>query len=177
MPLGNGFQLKYRRGTSDEKDQNDPKVMNEWVKGMVKVLGTAMDEFNDRKEEDKFKKQVKGLNEDRHILAQKHYVNQAEYVYDGDEIVVKHVVHYENLSSEFDALMKKYNIVVTLPPKEEGIYADSQKSRLSYKGLDPEAIALINKFAKVDFEKFGYQMVEKKFEENYSLEANMSRAK
>jgi hypothetical protein len=173
----NGFQPKYRRGTVYEKDPNDPKVMNEWVKGMVKVLGTAMDEFNDRKEEDKFKKQAKGLNEDRHILAQKHYVNQAEYVYDGDEIVVKDVVHYENLSSEFDALMKKYNINVTLPPKEEGIYADAQKSRLSYKDLDPESIALINEFAKVDFEKFGYQMVEKKFGENYSLEANMSSAK
>jgi hypothetical protein len=66
---------------------------------------------------------------------------------------------------------------VTLPPKEEGIYADSQKSRLSYKDLDPESIALINEFAKVDFEKFGYQMVEKKFGENYSLEANMSSAK
>jgi len=170
-----GFQPNYRRGPNPnyEKDQNDPKVMNEWVKGMVKVLGTAMDEFNDRKEEDKFKKQAKGLNEDRRILAQKHYVNQAEYVYDGDEIVVKHVVHYENLSSEFDALMKKYNIDVTLPPKEEGIYADAQKSRLSYKDLDPEAIALINEFAKVDFEKFGYQMVEKQFEENYSLEAKI----
>ena len=74
---------------------------------------------------------------------------------------MKNVVHYENLSSEFDALMKKYNIDVTLPPKEEGIYADAQKSRLSFKDLDPEAIALINEFAKVDFEKFGYQMVEK----------------
>eukprot|EP00984_Skeletonema_dohrnii_P032342 scaffold26307_cov76-Skeletonema_dohrnii-CCMP3373.AAC.1 len=68
--------------------------------------------------------------------------------------------------------MKKYNIDATLPPKEEGIYADTQKSRLSYKDLDPEAIALINEFAKVDFEK-----VEKKFGENYSLEANMSSAK
>jgi len=172
----NGFQPKYRRGTVHEKDPNpnDPLVMNEWVKSMVKGMRTAMDEFNDRKEEDKFKNQAKGLNEDvLFILAQKHFVNQAEYVYDGDKIIVKNVVHYENLSSEFDALMKKYDINVTLPSKEEGVYSDAKKSRLSYTDLDPEAIALINEFAKVDFEKFGYQMVEKKFEENYSLEAKI----
>eukprot|EP00984_Skeletonema_dohrnii_P005534 scaffold1955_cov106-Skeletonema_dohrnii-CCMP3373.AAC.2 len=169
----NGFQPKYRRGTVHEKDPNDPLVMNEWVKSMVKGMRTAMDEFNDRKEEDKFKNQAKGLNEDGFILAQKHFVNQAEYVYDGDEIVVKNVVHYENLSSEFDALMKKYDINVTLPSKEEGVYSDAKKSRLSYTDLDPEAIALINEFAKVDFEKFGYQMVEKRFEESYSLEAKL----
>ena len=42
-----------------------------------------------------------------------------------------------------------------------------------YKDLDPEAIALINNFARVDFEKFGYQMVENKFDEDYSLEAKI----
>ncbi len=45
------------------------------------------------------------------------------------------------------------------------------ESRLSYKDLDPEAIQLINYFAKADFEEFGYQMVESKFQEDYSLEA------
>jgi len=168
-----GFQPKYRRSTVYEKDPNDPMVMNEWVKSMVNRLGTAMVEFNEKKEEDKFKEQAKGLNEDRFVLAQKHYVNQAEYVYDGDEIIVKMVVHYENLSSEFDALMKKYDINMPLLSKEEGLYSDAKKIRLSYTDLDPEAIALINGFAKVDFEKFGYQMVEKKFEESYSLEAKI----
>jgi len=168
-----GFQPKYRPGTVHEKDPNDPMIMNEWVKSTVKSLGTAMVEFNEKKEKDKVKEQAKGLNEDRFIVAQKHYVNQAEYVYDGDEIIVKIVVHYENLSSEFDALMKKYDINMTLPPKKEGVYSDAKKIRLSYTDLDPEAIALINGFAKVDFEKFGYQMVEKKFEESYSLEAKI----
>eukprot|EP00984_Skeletonema_dohrnii_P034771 scaffold33676_cov150-Skeletonema_dohrnii-CCMP3373.AAC.1 len=129
----NGFQPKYRRGTVHKKDPNYPLVMNEWVKSMVKGMRTAMDEFNDRKEEDQFK----------------------------------------SGKGEFDALMKKYDINVTLPSKEEGVYSDAKKSRLLYTDLDPEAIALINEFAKVDFEKFGYQMVENKFEENYSLEAKI----
>lgn len=107
------------------------------------------------------------------ILAKSHYVNQAEYVYDGEEIVVENVLHYENLSNEFDALMKKYNIVMTLPPKDKGVYSDTNKERLTYKYLDPEAIALVNEYAKVDFEKFGYQMVEERFDENYSLEAKV----
>ena len=170
----NGFQAKYRRGTLHEIDPNDPEVMNEWVKSMVKRLGSAMDEFNETKEYDKFKEQAEGLNEDRFILAQKHYINQAEYVFDGDEIIVKNVVHYENLSTEFDALMRKYGFDdVSLPSKEDGVYSDVNKRKLSYTHLDPEAIALVNEFAKPDFEKFGYQMVDKKFEENYSLEAKI----
>ena len=96
---------------------------------------------------------------------------QAEYVYDGDEKIVKHVLHYENLSKEFQALMEKYEIDATLPPKGQGIYSEENESRLSYKDLDPEAIQLINYFAKADFEEFGYQMVESKFQGDYSLEA------
>jgi len=84
-------------------------------------------------------------------------------------------VHYENLSTEFDALMKKYGIDVNLPSKQDGgVYSDENKGRLSHMHLDPEAIALVNEFAKPDFEKFGYQMVEKKFDEHYSLEATIS---
>ena len=83
------------------------------------------------------------------------------------------MVHYENLSVEFDALMAKYNINATLPPKEKGgTYTDTKnKKRLSYLDLYPETIEVINEFAKPDFEKFGYKMVDK-FGKNdeYSLE-------
>jgi len=173
-----GFQAKFRKDTKYEKDPNDSKVMNEWVKSMVTRLGKAMDEFdNDRKEGVAPKKQAKGLNEDKYILAQKHYINQAEYVYDGDDMVVTNILHYENLSLEYDALMKKYDIKSSLPTKEEsGVYTEENKKRLSHMDLDPESIALINVFAKLDFEKFGYQMVEK-FEHQdgggYSLEAKL----
>jgi hypothetical protein len=172
----NGFQGKYRRDSQYAEDPNDPKVMNKWVKSMVTRLASAMDEFNEITEYDKLKakKQAKGLNEDEYILAQKHYINQAEYVFNGDEIIVENVVHYENLSTEFDALMKKYGIDVSLPSKEDdGVYSDMNKGKLSHIHLDPEAIALVNEFARPDFEKFGYQMVEKKFDEHYSLEAKI----
>ena len=170
----NGFQPKYLKGTVHDKDPNNAKVMNKWVKSMVGKLGDSLNEFNNRnRHKERVVVQTKGVNEDKRILAQKHYINQAEYVYDGDETIVEHVLHYENLSTEFHALMKKYGIEATLPPKQQGIYSEVNESRLSYKELDPEAIALINDFAKADFEKFGYQMVESKFQEDYSLEATI----
>ena len=175
-----GFQAKFREDTKHEKDPNDPDVMNHWVKSMITRLSKAMDEFNERKEGDEPKEQKKGLNEDKYVLAQKHYFNQAEYVYDGDEVIIKNVVHYENLSAEFDALMAKYNINATLPPKEKGgIYTDTKnKKRLSYLDLYPETIEVINEFAKPDFEKFGYKMVDKfEKDDGYSLEAKTDTKK
>ena len=176
----NGFQGKHR---------NNPDVMNEWVKHTVTALDTAMDEFNDRnrdgqwrrvqaKVEERTKRSKYGhFDPYRYLFAQKHYINQAEYVYDGDSVIVKNVVHYENLSKEFDALMKKYGIDLSLPPKEkDGTYTYKSQSKLSHTDLNPDTIALINKFAKPDFERFGYQRVENfGKDDRYSLEATTMR--
>ena len=172
-----GFQAKYRGGTFEE-DANDPAVMNKWVKKMVTNLSNASEEFfqSDREHghvHDTPRVQSKGVNEDNYVLAQKHFVNQAEYIYDGDKVVVENVVHYEHLSKEFDELMEQYGIDSSLPPKGKGgTYTDTEnKKRLTYRDLDAESIGIINKFAKPDFEKLGYHMVESKFDEDYSLEA------
>jgi hypothetical protein len=172
-----GFQAKYRKNTKHEKDPNDPVVMNQWVQTMIGNLEKALDEFQSMQSNSlidaKPKVQMKGVNEDRYILAQKHYVNQAEYVYDEDRMVIQNVVHYENLSKEFQELMDKYGIQTSLPPKHKGgIYTDAKnKKRLTFRDLDSESIKMINKYAKPDFEKFGYQMVNDKFDDDYSLEA------
>lgn len=175
-----GFQAKYRKDTKHDKDPNDPAVMNQWVQKMIGNLENAMEEFKSVQRESggsaaKPRVQMKGVNEDRYVLAQKHYVNQAEYVYDEDKVVIQNVVHYENLSDEFQALMDKYGIKASLPPKNKGgIYTDTEnKKRLTYRDLDSESIRMINKFAKPDFEKFGYQMVNEKFDKDYSLEAKL----
>ena len=56
--------------------------------------------------------------------------------------------------------MKKYGIDMYLPSREKGrTHTDVNKKRLLYKDLYPESIALINKFAKPDFENFGYQHI------------------
>mmetsp|Transcript_389 Transcript_389/g.649 ORF Transcript_389/g.649 Transcript_389/m.649 type:complete len:358 (-) Transcript_389:136-1209(-) len=176
-----GFQAKYRADTKYEKDPNDPAIMNQWVQKTIVKLEEAMEEFKSSLQSSSLKGhatqppkiQMKGVNEDKFVLAQKHYVNQAEYVYDGDQLVIQNVVHYENLSSEFQELMDKYGIQTSLPPKHKGgVYTDSEnKKRLTFRDLDSESIKMINRYAKPDFEKFGYQMVNERFHDDYSLSA------
>ena len=156
-----GFQPKFRKNTKHEKDPNDPKIMNHWVKDMVTKLEQSLNEYASTSPKDRPKEQAKGLNEDPHNLAQKHYVNQAEYIFDGTKQVVKNVVHYEDLSKEFDLLMKEYGLEVRIPPKESsGIYTNTEK-KLTYRDLDEESIAAINRYAKDDFLLLGYKKVDK----------------
>ena len=169
-----GFQPKFRKNTKHEKDPNDPKIMNHWVKNMVKKLEKSLNDYNRIIPVDRPKEQAKGVNEDPYDLAQKHYVNQAEYIFDGKEQVVKNLVYYEDLSNEFSELMLEYRLDFKLPPKDtSGTYTNSEK-KLTYLDLDEESIEIINRYAKKDFEMLGYQMVNKfdaKTKENYSLKA------
>mmetsp|Transcript_7271 Transcript_7271/g.9009 ORF Transcript_7271/g.9009 Transcript_7271/m.9009 type:complete len:334 (+) Transcript_7271:9-1010(+) len=168
-----GFQPKFRKNTKHEKDPNDPKIMNWWVKDMVTRLEKSLNDYNAIKPEDRSKQQSKGNNEDPYNIAQKHYINQAEYIFDGEKQVVKNIVHYEDLAEEFEALMKKYDLDLKLPPKASGgTYTNSEK-KLTYLDLDEESIAVINRYAAKDFEMLGYETVDK-FDANvkYSLKAN-----
>jgi len=159
-----GFQAKFRQGSTFDKDPNDPDIMNFWVKDMVTRLGKSVDEFNEERKEGKsLNVQKLKLTEGYSLLLHHHYVNQVEYVYDGDEVIIKNLIHYENLSEEFDALMEEYSLNFTLPRKEMGgTYTDLRnKERLTHLDLNPETIAVINAYAKRDFDAFGYQMVDK----------------
>lgn len=172
-----GFQAKYKKHSRRDKDPNDPINLNFWVKNTITHLEESFREFDVTKVH---KIQKKGVNEDPYNLSQKHYINQAEYVYDGNNVIIKNVIHYEHLLQEFDILMNKYNLNVKLPSKEEsGIYTDKENSeRLTYRDLSPESIQIINKYARADFDLFGYTMIDK-FEagDNYSLDADPTKAR
>lgn len=158
-----GFQAKYNKSINHDKNPHDPVNLNWWVKDMVTRLEEQLNEFKSTKIEDRPKEQRKGLNEDERLLAQKHYINQAEYVFDGDVQIIMNIVHYENLQTEFDALMERYGLDLKLPSKKEsGVYASeaSESGRLTYRDLDPEAIAIVNRYARADFDRFGYKMVQ-----------------
>eukprot|EP00592_Proboscia_alata_P007029 CAMPEP_0194354538 /NCGR_PEP_ID=MMETSP0174-20130528/2679_1 /TAXON_ID=216777 /ORGANISM="Proboscia alata, Strain PI-D3" /LENGTH=301 /DNA_ID=CAMNT_0039123525 /DNA_START=113 /DNA_END=1018 /DNA_ORIENTATION=+ len=168
--------LGLQDNTLKKKRQNNPAVMNAWVQNMVTRLDKAMEAFKKIQDENaKLKIHSENVTEDIRVLAQKHFVNQVEYVYDGDNVVIKNVVHYENLSKEFTKLMEKYDIEASLPPKEmSGTYTDTKNvKRLTYRALDAKSISVINEFAKPDFEKFGYEIVEDKFDKDYTLEATV----
>mmetsp|Transcript_59134 Transcript_59134/g.66150 ORF Transcript_59134/g.66150 Transcript_59134/m.66150 type:complete len:339 (+) Transcript_59134:20-1036(+) len=106
-----------------------------------------------------------------------HFVNQVEYVYDKDKVIIPNIVHYENISTEFHALMKEYNLNISLASKEEkkeAIYRTEVQNRLTYKDLDAATIKMINEYSKLDFQKFGYQMVKGNFPKDYSLNTNIT---
>jgi Sulfotransferase family len=97
-----------------------------------------------------------------------HMLPQAYYVYDenGNKII-DHVIRYENLSAEFDALMVEYGLPIKLPSKKEGIpmfhtynrKGVSHSQQMTVNELSPENIAKINEVYARDFELFGYRIL------------------
>uniref|UniRef100_A0A7S3QEM5 Sulfotransferase domain-containing protein n=1 Tax=Chaetoceros debilis TaxID=122233 RepID=A0A7S3QEM5_9STRA len=168
-----GFHAKSRK----DGDPHEPGHLNWWVEATITKLSAQVDEFQKVDPSDRPKVQQEYVNEDPRLLAQKHYVNQAEYVFDGENRVVKNVVHYEHLSEEFNDLMKKYGMDITIPPKHEsGVYtSDHGDNRLTFMDLNEASVKIINDYAKADFERLGYKMVDK-FEEGieYNTEATFS---
>mmetsp|Transcript_35180 Transcript_35180/g.41976 ORF Transcript_35180/g.41976 Transcript_35180/m.41976 type:complete len:305 (-) Transcript_35180:287-1201(-) len=156
----------------------DPDKMNEWIVRTVNVLDTAISKYNSLSSNDRRpKEQGPGLNEDPHSLAQKHFINQAEYVFDGENRVIDNIVYYESIQTDFNELMKKYDMGhLQLPDKEShGVNTrkSGSKSKLSHLNLYPDTLAVINKYARVDFTKFGYEMVDTfKDRKEYSLSAS-----
>lgn len=80
-----------------------------------------------------------------------HCTEQYKYI---DENANIHIIHYENLHTEFDELMKKYNLHIKIDKH-------SNKSTLNKKftieSFSPEIIKLINEIYHEDFEMFHYQ--------------------
>ena len=80
-----------------------------------------------------------------------HYTEQYKYL---DQNTNIHIIHYENLHTEFDELMKKYNLHIKIDKH-------SNKSTLNKKftveSFSPEIIKLINEIYHKDFEMFDYQ--------------------
>ena len=150
----------------------NPDIMNVWIQWKVTQIHTAIQEVK--------KKGPKGTKGMLRAFGSKHFMNQVEYVYDGEEMLIPNILQYENLSSDFQALMDTYTLNVTLPAtavNTDQVHATTSNvtNRLSYRDLYPETIARINEYAKPDFQKFGYQMVDK-FEKDmdYSLNAHVS---
>jgi len=102
-----------------------------------------------------------------------HMLPQNYYVYDlnGDKVIT-HVLHYENLSNEFDALMQEYGISIKLPSKGDSApmfhtydhskqyQGESGSKHMTVNDLSPENIQTINKIYARDFELFGYNMIQ-----------------
>jgi len=154
---------------ADEASKDDPVVMNKWIQNMIQQL-----------EDDSVPaKYYYKSPQTRKFSSKKHFINQMEYIYDDDGTrLIKHIIHFENLSYEFDKLMTLYNLNLTLPDKKSSgvnVSAGGHK-KLSYLDLDTKTIALINRYAAKDFVSLEYEMVEKFDESNaYSYSRKAGR--
>jgi hypothetical protein len=77
-----------------------------------------------------------------------HYMEQWRYL---DPSVTVHVLKMETLGTDFGALMKQYDLTVTLDVKNKG-----HPKKFGISDLYPETIRVINEVYAKDFELFGY---------------------
>lgn len=102
---------------------------------------------------------------------QTHKLPQHFYVYDkfGNR-VVDHILHFEYFDHDIMQLSNMYDLGLRLPQEvnkakmaddddEEIDHRMSTYSKLTTKDLDAETICVINEFYRMDFEKFGYNMM------------------
>lgn len=92
----------------------------------------------------------------RHRISQnpdrEHWAPQVNFIYDADgRQLVKHVLHYDNLASDFASLMQQYQL-----PVELGKGINTSPKHFSVKDLEDDTITAINNFYHEDFIKFGY---------------------
>lgn len=82
-----------------------------------------------------------------------HYSEQYKYL-DSSENVKIHIIKFENLKKDFNALMKQYNIDLTL-----NIHHNKNVKRFSVSDFSKTTIRLINSIYEPDFRLFGYEMI------------------
>jgi len=77
-----------------------------------------------------------------------------DYVYYNGQQIVKHILRFENLEYDFNNLMTKYNLNISLL-KDINV----SKKFMTVKDLTPNFIDLINTRYHDDFVNFGYQKI------------------
>lgn len=94
-----------------------------------------------------------------------HDFPQYDYVYDTSlagrsnqtqpKRLVRHVLKFENLATDFQKLMHRYGLNVSLPEKK----GNPSNRSLGVEDLSEEVVEIINKIYAQDFEAFGYEMI------------------
>ena len=121
-------------------DLNDPDFMNKWI---VEAAETAI----------KKGECYKG-----------HCVPLHKFVYYEGKQIITHVLKMENLSEEFQDLMQRYQ----LPVKLEHHNSRKGGTYLGVDNLTKDAITKIDEWAGLDFEYFGYKMLDPSEKKNRS---------
>lgn len=92
---------------------------------------------------------------DRGIKTRYHYLEQSKYL---EKNIKIHIIKFENLEEEFNALMEKYDLDIKMERHDNA--SRNKKKNFSVESFTPEVIKLINKAYAKDFKKFGYEMID-----------------
>jgi len=80
-----------------------------------------------------------------------HYMEQYKYI---DKKYKIHILKFENLEEDFNNLMKKYNLNLSLSQ-----HLNTSIKIFNISNFDFETISLINQIYKKNFDFFGYEMI------------------
>ena len=99
-----------------------------------------------------------------------HFIPQYDFVFnESGKRMVEHVLRFENLQEEFDALMAHYSLNISLPSKH-GQRHRSSDATLGIKDLSNETVRLIEARFGRDFELGNYTVLSRKGPGNYTRE-------
>ncbi len=100
-----------------------------------------------------------------------HCIPSHKYIFYEGKQIVTHILRMENVTDDFRNLIHKYNLPLAL----EHINSQPRESALGVHDLSPESISKINDWARLDFEYFGYDMMDPELKTKDPLAPALSR--
>jgi len=125
-------------------------------KSLLEERGMVVDDIDDKDFMNKWIIEAADTAIEKGVCYFGHCIPMTEYVYSDGKKIITHVLKVENLEEEFIDLMKQYKL--------NNVKLEDAKMRkegaLGVEDLSADAIAKINEWGKLDFEHFGYDMMD-----------------
>ncbi|KAL3918363.1 MAG: hypothetical protein SGILL_004271 [Bacillariaceae sp.] len=146
---------------SDDKRAltQDVKYFNQWIKSKLDLYSHFSCDRNSKRELFKQSNTTKSyLSFDGHLISQYDYIydNSAPTTSLPPRKIVKHVLRFESLKDDFEALMREYGLDRLVPLPKEHVRKGLPKL-LGLYNMTLENLKLIERVYRQDFEAFGYK--------------------
>ena len=143
-----------------QKTEQTPESLNENLQGRLLGVQRGNLPFNDHLFPQAHHIFALTLADKNNLTARAYPLkfNSSRYDYSvlSKEQIVDHVLFHENLSEQFETLMKEYELPIELPKPETN---NGEEKKLTYQDLDEKTINLINELYKDDFDLLGYRRI------------------
>lgn len=140
------YEGTYLHNHSSE-EVNNVKTFNEWITYAMKFV------HSDSLKADLSRNRTGSRG---YYYNAGHYIPQYDFVYEGHTKVMHHVLRFENLTAEFNALMELYELSVRLPEKQVRV---SHDKKLGVYNLTEANIKMIEMVYEQDFLEWGYDVM------------------